>query len=117
MTRVEKITRNIFDRERTIVLGYCEYQELINSLYDYKIGYNSGVYGWNYDAYMVGNNVYITTGYNRPFSEVKNDLTKKVRELLNEYSDKLKDAKDWRQRETIKEAFKAEIITLSYHMI
>ena len=60
-----KITRNTFtaeERNNAIKLGYCEAYYLLKA-YD-RIGYNSGVYGWNYDAFRINGKV-ITTGYRR----------------------------------------------------
>ena len=48
-------------------VGYCKAQHLLR--YQNIHGYNSGVYGWNYDVYVVGDNV-IITGY-RPFKANK----------------------------------------------
>lgn len=41
--------------------GYCDLQYL---LYDKNaIFYNSGVYGWNWDGYLLDDNILILTGY------------------------------------------------------
>lgn len=74
-----KLTRNDVRRMFTKIyeLGYCEYQNELNKFK--KIGYNSGLYGWNYDVYMIDYDTCIVTGY-RPFgekitSEVINKIT------------------------------------------
>ena len=70
-------------RGRVYSVGYCQAQYLL--MFTRKVGYNAGVYGWNYDVYIVGDDV-IITGY-RPFT------TKKVNyELLKEYEDKARAA-------------------------
>lgn len=63
-----KITRNglySFGAKKIIAIGYCNSQFLLNQ--ETPIGYNAGVYGWNYDVYYV-DGVVITTGY-RPIGE------------------------------------------------
>lgn len=59
-------------------IGYCQAQYLLG--HSRCIGYNKGVYGWNYDIYMIGDDT-IITGY-RPFSAKKIDYS-----LLKEYED------------------------------
>ena len=44
-----------------IEVGYCNAQYLLNGLN--RIGYNSGLYGWNWSAYDLGQGVAICTGY------------------------------------------------------
>lgn len=47
--------------------GYCKLQGLIKDAN--KIGYNAGIYGWNYDVYRydVGSRtIIIATGYRQP---------------------------------------------------
>lgn len=58
-----KITRNDlynFGAKKIIAIGYCNAWSLLNQ--EDRIGYNAGVYGWNYDAYYI-DGVIITTGY------------------------------------------------------
>lgn len=60
---MRKITRSEINKENMIALGYCQAQASLNHFgYDYKVGYNAGVYGWNYDLYRI-NGVDIVTGY------------------------------------------------------
>ena len=44
----------------TIQVGYCDLQYLL--MYRQKYGYNAGIYGWNFNCYIV-NGVAINTGY------------------------------------------------------
>ena len=56
-------------------VGYCKAEYLLN--YSRKVGYNTGVRGYNYDVYIVGDDT-IITGY-RPFEckKIDSDLLKK----------------------------------------
>ena len=63
---------------RVYSVGYCQAQYLL--MFTRKVGYNAGIYGWNYDVYIVGDDV-IITGY-RPFNAEKIDYN-----LLKEYND------------------------------
>lgn len=58
-----KMTRNqIADLsvDKIVTAGACELQNLLSGVD--PIGYNAGIYGWNYDAYVIGD-VCILTGY------------------------------------------------------
>ena len=77
-----KITRNqLFNANIPVIkLGYCDAQTLLRG-HD-AIYYNSGVYGWNYDVYLItcaDELVFICTGYN-PIGNIKPDY-----ELTREY--------------------------------
>lgn len=63
-----KITRNDINTNfvKVYSVSYCGAQSLLSVLEPF--GYNAGVYGWNYDAYDMGNGICITTGY-RPIGE------------------------------------------------
>lgn len=45
---------------KIVTAGYCDLQYLLSGVD--PIGYNAGIYGWNYDVYIIGN-VCILTGY------------------------------------------------------
>ena len=62
---IEKMTRN--DVKKRAAYGNIYYTDMnIYSLkYFNKIGYNAGVYGWNYDVYEYGRNV-LLVGYRVP---------------------------------------------------
>lgn len=65
---MKHLTRNEIRRQyKTVIqLGYCDIYELTRQLK--KIGYNAGVYGWNYDAFELDWDTCIITGY-RTFSK------------------------------------------------
>ena len=48
--------------------GYCELQSLLNM--KSRIGYNKGVYGWNFDAFDFGG-VCLITGYRTRGADVR----------------------------------------------
>jgi len=59
--------------------GYCALQEIERDLK--CIGYNSGIYGWNWNAYEIDNNTVLVTGYrNLPsgsyLSKIARDIIK-----------------------------------------
>ena len=61
---MEKMTRNDVKRMAYDNIYYTDMN--VSSLkYFNKIGYNSGVYGWNYDVYEYGHNV-LLVGYRVP---------------------------------------------------
>ena len=74
-----KITRNNINQENMVAIGYCQAQAALNHFgYDYKVGYNAGIYGWNYDLYRI-NGVNIVTGYRTPYYEYsKKDIKNKL---------------------------------------
>lgn len=57
---MKKITRNELKNKPVIKVGYCGAYYLLKGLE--RIGYMSGIYGWNCDVYDAGA-VYIVTGY------------------------------------------------------
>lgn len=66
-----KITSKELKRrfDKIISIGYCSAQKLLRN--HSPIWYNCGVYGWNYDAYLI-EGVCIVTGYrSTPTSTVK----------------------------------------------
>ena len=76
---MKKVTRNDINKENMVVLSYCQCQTVLNLFGDdYKVGYNLGVCGWNYDLYRI-NGIDVVTGYNVPYQncsnkEIKNKL-------------------------------------------
>lgn len=48
-----------------VAVGYCGAQNLLNGCA--RLGYGAGLYGWNYDAYLIddarGNYAVVCTGY------------------------------------------------------
>lgn len=81
---MRKITRKDINKNNMVALSYCQCQRVLNLFGgDYKIGYNSGVYGWNYDLYRIGG-VDIITGYNVPYNQYSNrELKEKLIALEN----------------------------------
>lgn len=76
MYRSRKITRKDIDKENMIALGYCQIQHTLNLFgEEFKVGYNAGVYGWNYDLYNI-NGISVVTGYNVPYREYSNEEIK-----------------------------------------
>lgn len=79
---MEKITRKQVNMYKNIIcVPYCDLWYLL--YFRNKDGYNSGVYGWNYDFYHINLHTCIVTGY-RPFGNIKNY------DLCNEYNEKAK---------------------------
>ena len=76
---MRKITRNEINKENMVALSYCQAQTVLNLFgTDYKVGYNAGVYGWNYDLYRIAS-VDIVTGYRPPYCEYsKKDIKNKL---------------------------------------
>ena len=81
---MKRITKKQINKNNMVVLGYCQCQTILGLFgYDYKIGYNAGVYGWNYDLYRIGG-VDVVTGYNMPYCQYSNkELKNKLVELEN----------------------------------
>lgn len=73
-----KITRSFFEGEKVFCCGYCELYFLLKR-FD-RIGYNSGIYGWNYDTFRFFVNdktYYLTTGYRNTIGKkIPYELTK-----------------------------------------
>lgn len=79
---MNEITKNDIKRRYTTIiqLGYCDIYELTRKLK--KIGYNAGVYGWNYDAFELDWNTCIITGY-RTFSKGTIKLTRDFTQYMD----------------------------------
>lgn len=65
-------------------VGYCDLYDFLKGCNE-PIGYNHGVYGWNYDLYVI-KDVAITTGYRNLVGE---PLPKEFYDLYNKYYKKL----------------------------
>ena len=73
---MKRITRSDIDKNNMVALSYCQCQTILNLFgYEYKIGYNTGLYGWNYDLYRI-HGVNIVTGYNVPYANRSNEKLK-----------------------------------------
>ena len=56
------LTKHMIEGYRIYSAPYCSMQHLLK--FEEKVGYNAGVYGWNWDCYHVrGTDVLIVTGY------------------------------------------------------
>ena len=73
-----KLTRKSVKETYPIIIevGYCQLQSLLSCVD--RIGYTSGIYGWNADVLRVSETVCIVTGY-RPFGNryPSNELLKR----------------------------------------
>ena len=65
-----KLTKNDLRNNFGVIVscGYCELQSLLNM--KSRVGYNAGVYGWNFDAFDFGG-VGLITGYRTRGADVK----------------------------------------------
>jgi hypothetical protein len=99
-----KVTRKEINRHYAAVYscGYCALYPLFESRE--AVGYNSGVYGWNYDLYDIGG-IAITSGYRGMFGD---DLPEECRRILKNaaaYCRECQSGRDWdRRREYIARA-------------
>lgn len=99
---MKKVTRNNINKNNLVALGYCQCQEILSLFgYGYKVGYNSGVYGWNYDVYRI-NNIDIVTGYNVPYAKYSN---KYIKSKLIELENKVRKNKDYTKNKEFKKEF------------
>ena len=85
---MKHLTRNEIRRQyKTVIqLGYCDIYELTRQLK--KIGYNAGVYGWNYDVFELDWNTCIITGY-RTFSKGTIRLTSEFIQYMDKKAYKI----------------------------
>ena len=74
-----KFTRSEVNRiySRVYRAGYCELYSLYRE--SEAIGYNSGVYGWNFDIYTFSGRIAIASGYR---SMVGADLPERCKKIL-----------------------------------
>lgn len=87
---MKHLTKNEIKKqyETIIQIGYCDLYELIRTLE--KIGYNAGVYGWNYDVFKLDYDTCVITGYRtfdkgtiRLTSDFIQYMDKKANEITN----------------------------------
>lgn len=89
MTRKE--LTNSFSK--VLRIGYCDLQDL--TAYCKKIGYNSGVYGWNWDAFILNYDVAICTGYRSMAGDnISSECKKEINKAIKEYEENHKSG-DW----------------------
>ena len=97
-----RITRNQINKNNMVTLSYCQCQTILNLFgYNYKIGYNSGIYGWNYDLYRI-KGVDIVTGYNAPYEKYSN---KEIKNKLVALENKIRNNFDYSKCEDYKKEF------------
>ena len=99
---MRKVTRNEINKSNMVALGYCQCQTVLNLFgYEYKVGYNAGVYGWNYDLYRI-NGVDVVTGYHVPYEKYSN---KEIKNKLVALENKIRNNFDYSKREDYKKEF------------
>ena len=80
---MKKETRKDINKNNMVVLYYCQCQQVLRMFADdYKIGYNMGINGWNYDLYDI-RGISIVHGYNPPYEKNNNQELKKSLIRLN----------------------------------
>ena len=107
---MKKITKNDINKEKMVALSYCQCQTVLNIFGDnFKVGYNSGIYGWNYDLYCV-NGVSVVTGYKVPYTKYSNnEIKRKLIELENKIREKKLSLKEY---EEAKENWRQEFLRI-----
>lgn len=75
-----------------------------------KVGYNCGIYGWNWSCYELDDDTCIITGYRNTIGEsIENNIVKKY----NELSEKTLKNNNWEERQKqmkkVIEKFKKEV--------
>ena len=82
--KVSTTRKRISDNYNCIAIGYCNIQNLLQ--WEHASFYTSGVYGWNFDAYVFtlknGREICVTTGYRGMIDNCKNNYSF---ELSREY--------------------------------
>lgn len=89
-----KQLKSEYPANKIICLSYCCLQNIISASCIQPFGYNSGVYGWNYDCYAI-DDCLIITGY-RPFGkrpkwQLINDFQKKSENIYSLDYEELKE--------------------------
>jgi len=99
---MKKVTRNEINKNSMVALGYCQCQEILNLFaYDYKIGYNSGMCGWNYDLYRI-KGIDVVTGYNTPYQNCSN---KAIKNKLVALENRVRSDKDYTKYDAYRKEF------------
>lgn len=75
--------------------GYCELQSLLNM--KSRVGYNKGVYGWNFDVFDFGG-VGLITGYRTRGADVKLSM-----EFCEEWDNKARNASCTEREKIVKD--------------
>ena len=82
---------NLNGTNKIITIGYANLDSVLK--YFNPIGYNAGIYGWNYDVYDLLGYTFVT-GYRPLGNRADYDLTKKYEELGKELSS----LRDWTEK-------------------
>lgn len=102
MRNIKRITRNDINKKNMVALSYCQCQTILNRFgYEYKIGENIGVNGWNYNLYRI-NGVDIVAGYNAPYTKYSN---KEIKNKLVALENKIRANFDYSKRDEYKKEF------------
>lgn len=85
---MKHLTKNEIKKqyETIIQVGYCDLYDLTRQLK--KIGYNAGIYGWNYDVFELDWNTCIITGY-RTFDKGTIRLTSDFIQYMDKKANKI----------------------------
>lgn len=80
-----KLTKNDLRNNFGVIVscGYCELQSLLNI--KSRVGYNKGVFGWNFDAFDFGG-VGLITGYR---TRARNATSEERKQILAEFEREL----------------------------
>lgn len=91
--------------KKIIRIGYCGAQNLLTGVNEFA--YNSGVYGWNWDAYDIGGGVVVCTGYRNLTGEtVKySDLEERAEKIRGNYKMR------WEEQQKALEELRAELVS------
>lgn len=99
---MKKISRNQINKNNMVALSYCQCQTILNLFgYNYRIGYNVGVYGWNYDLYRISD-IDVVAGYNVPYCRYSNE---KIKNKLIKLENKIRANFNYSKSEEYKKEF------------
>jgi hypothetical protein len=106
----KKITRNDINKNNMIALGYGQCQMILGLFgEDYKVGYNAGINGWNYDLYNI-HGISIVTGYRVPYKEYTN---KELKQKLIALDNKVVQKKySWAKWEEVKQELFSDFLKI-----
>lgn len=81
---------------KVLRIGYCDLQKL--TPYCKKIGYNAGIYGWNWNAFMLNYDVAICTGYRSLTGDnISNECLGEINTKIDEYLS-VNNSGDWHKK-------------------
>lgn len=105
-----KLTNNDLRNNFGVIVscGYCELQSLLNI--KNRVGYNKGVYGWNFDAFDFGG-VGLITGYRNCSADIELSL-----DFCKEWDNKARNA-TYEERKQILAEFERELQKLAREFV